>query len=738
MDVDGEVEVETDYSTSSTSTIRPSTKRKLGSQIPKPIRVILPPTFDNNDEYFSTNTTAKSIQHRDMKWLSIVLPFIKKYNPHCGICASSKNYGRRLDTMRGYLLRAYFYCQGHDCPFNCIITIKDNGRGLLCSRFAEGNVVDHRNAKRVARPNRLSDKTKLKSNRRLSNTGTKRYCSLPSSAIHEWNEQCTKSTTTNFNTNEFAFTVNDFENPSEMTSEKRFIFLCCNLIQLTLSLKQDIDPTCLLPGALQHVSLKPFYTAIHTENSIRYYHSVFTKESRDKPPIMVQQNNSNDTTSQIFPLNTDIACNPVHSNSSITFNSPRHHIAYVISDSIKHDEKNYFYHEFMISNLDDTSFIPITLTYTEDNDDIIAQNYSIKSWLERFRFDHEYLYKSSLPSLSNTYRLPVPLVVLVDDYHETPLNNSILQFFNNETFKEYIMRTYLLVTSKIEYSSLQEPIDRIVLYVSSTTILFNFRTYVNKYVSTELRQLALWSSLLLLHTSTWREIKQNWSLICEIFLNWGTNFVSLKAYEDLCGKVSTIENDPDIIHLMDVIYNNTNDNQQEEENDDDDEEDLDETSESFIDLSDFQNDHFYTKNMITNEMNSYVSPYENDLRRIFNENNKSKTALREIWKTLTTSDRSTLKKIKGNWRWLHILLKDYLPTIPLWSNLIHSFTNNLEHIRLNKRISQLMVNKDKRMQQMKCIQITERIHQRMDHVIINSAKDLHFQVANADIKNRRN
>jgi hypothetical protein len=90
----------------------------------------------------------------------------------------------------------------------------------------------------------------------------------------------------------------------------------------------------------------------------------------------------------------------------------------------------------MLSNLDDTSFIPISLTYTEDTDDHIAQNYVLKSWLERIRFDHEHLYKSSLPTLSKNYSFPQPLILLVDDHRETPLNNSALIFFNNETFKE--------------------------------------------------------------------------------------------------------------------------------------------------------------------------------------------------------------------------------------------------------------------------------------------------------------
>jgi hypothetical protein len=165
------------------------------------------------------------------------------------------------------------------------------------------------------------------------------------------------------------------------------------------------------------------------------------------------------------------------------------------------------------------------------------------------------------------------------------------------------MRTYLLVTSKIEYPAQQQSTNRIVLHVSSSVILFDFRTFVNKYVSNELRQLALWSSLLLLYTSTWREVRQNWSLICEIFLNWGTNFVSLKAYEELCAKVAKIENDPEVTHLMDLIYNSSNtinnnaQQQQQQQEEDNDNDTIDEPPEGVIDLSDFQNDHFYTKNV---------------------------------------------------------------------------------------------------------------------------------------------
>lgn len=269
-------------------------------------------TTSTNDDNTNTNTvsssTGKLIRRRDMEWLSIVLPFVRNYNPHCGVCASSKNYGRRLDTANSYLLRSYFYCQGRDCPFNCVITIKESGKGLLCSRFSNGNIIDHRNAKRVARPNRSLKKsnTNNNSNETSTNSSTKRFHKSPNPILQQWNQTFTDELTANFNTNDLNLTDTDFEETVRSSSTKRFLNMCSNLVQLKTNLRHEIYPTGLLPGALQYVSLSPFHIAVHTENSIRYYHSMLTKKIVDKtPPILqikpattIQQNNTINTTSQ--------------------------------------------------------------------------------------------------------------------------------------------------------------------------------------------------------------------------------------------------------------------------------------------------------------------------------------------------------------------------------------------------------------------------------------------------------
>ena len=231
------------------------------------------------DESFCSSS-EKPIRRRDMEWLSIILPFVKKYNPHCGVCASSKNYGRRLDTANSYLLRSYFYCQARDCPFNCIVTVKENGKSLLCSRYSNGHVVDHRNAKRIARPNRSSKKysrTEIRFNGSKKQRSSKR---MVHPVLDQWNIS-----------NEFHL-----EETPRLSLNGRWMNTCSNLLQLSINLRYEINSSSVLPGAIQNISLFPFQITVHTEQSLRFYHSILTNKSTQISQIKTNQNL--DTTSQ--------------------------------------------------------------------------------------------------------------------------------------------------------------------------------------------------------------------------------------------------------------------------------------------------------------------------------------------------------------------------------------------------------------------------------------------------------
>lgn len=71
------------------------------------------------------------------------------------------------------------------------------------------------------------------------------------------------------------------------------------------------------------------------------------------------------------------------------------------------------------------------------------------------------------------------------------------------------------------------------------------RKRVNKYLPEDVREVAMWSVALLVNTNTWVDMKENWRLICELFLNYSTNeTASFKVnYSVLIGRISQITND---------------------------------------------------------------------------------------------------------------------------------------------------------------------------------------------------
>ncbi|CAF0893297.1 unnamed protein product [Didymodactylos carnosus] len=726
-------------------------------------------TDDNNlstDEPSGSSTTNKQIKHRDIEWLYVILPYVKLYNPHCGLCASTKNYGRRLDTAQSYLLRVYFYCQanGCGCPFQCIVTVKDNGKALLCTRSSNGHIVDHTKAKRVMRPNRAVGRAVQQRKREQQKESTEH-----NNTIDEWNQSVFNDTndfnnnyhlnnTSTTNTSIMSTSSGDFEETIRASSTKRFVNMCFNLTQLAATLRTEINSNGLLLGAIQTISISPFYVTLHTESSIRYYNSQLTRKHQVKTagPPLTQFTIPPSSSSQIIIID-----NGAFQTTTQALQQCEQSIACMICESVEHDGRKLHYYELMLTNNDDTSLIPITLTYTDGADLSVSNNeVELAFWLKRFLWDHEQLYKSSSPQ---NYYFPQPSVLLVNSHRDNILNNVCLEFFNQENFKQYLQRTYICLTNRLPQDSLPRvyakkinnkndgkipiqdqlpPQPKTILFVCSTTILYEFRLLAMKHVSTELRQLALWSSLLLLYTNNWNDIKLSWSLICEIFLNWGTNYVSLKSYEQLCDKVAKIENDPDIMSVYNNVYDGMENNNgikgeqfDEIDNENDGEEDDDKSTTNEIDLSDFQNDHFYTNKMLSSESNIFVSPYETDLKKIFNEKNKSKNALLASFDSLSNTDKIILKKIKGNYKWLHSLLKEYIPTLPLWSNLIHSISNNHKTIRLNKRVQRIMASKDRRLNNIKRIQLAEKVHGRTDLVIERLAKDMVNVVSAADTKN---
>ena len=71
------------------------------------------------------------------------------------------------------------------------------------------------------------------------------------------------------------------------------------------------------------------------------------------------------------------------------------------------------------------------------------------------------------------------------------------------------------------------------------------RKRVNKYLPEDIREVAMWGIALLVNTSTWVDMKENWRLICEVFLNYSTNETpEFKVnYSILLSRISQLTND---------------------------------------------------------------------------------------------------------------------------------------------------------------------------------------------------
>ena len=72
------------------------------------------------------------------------------------------------------------------------------------------------------------------------------------------------------------------------------------------------------------------------------------------------------------------------------------------------------------------------------------------------------------------------------------------------------------------------------------------RKRVNKYLPEDIREFAMWCIALLVNTNTWNDMKENWRLICEVFVNYSTNQTLRfkQSYSMLLNRISHITNDP--------------------------------------------------------------------------------------------------------------------------------------------------------------------------------------------------
>lgn len=76
----------------------------------------------------------------------------------------------------------------------------------------------------------------------------------------------------------------------------------------------------------------------------------------------------------------------------------------------------------------------------------------------------------------------------------------------------------------------------------------DMRKRVNKCLPVELRELGMWSIALLVNTNTWAVMKDNWELVCDVFLNYSSEnqFNSKNKHALLLSRIDEITSNPNV------------------------------------------------------------------------------------------------------------------------------------------------------------------------------------------------
>ncbi|CAF4515772.1 unnamed protein product [Rotaria sp. Silwood2] len=187
-----------------------------------------------------------------------------------------------------------------------------------------------------------------------------------------------------------------------------------------------------------------------------------------------------------------------------------------------------------------------------------------------------------------------------------------------------------------------------------------------------MREVAMWSIALLVSTSTWSEIEENWKLICQVFLSYSTNSnLNFKCHHaKLLSRISKITNDPNstrAINQSNKALSNTNDpflfgNEDE----------LDDYDNSRLNLDKNVKFNNKRKSFNSNLNSSYNNRSTIDEEEELNEaNSPFKIELQAVYyECLEASIRndgnlSSSEKIKGARQWLSYINQRCIPTIPI-------------------------------------------------------------------------
>ncbi|CAF0954609.1 unnamed protein product [Adineta steineri] len=370
-----------------------------------------------------------------------------------------------------------------------------------------------------------------------------------------------------------------------------------------------------LRGALQIVQSHPFCSIVFTEASIRLYDAIV--EHKDSV------------------LSWDATGGVVKNFTS----------------------KQILYYELTISHpniVNEDSLIPLTFMLSESQ-----SLFTITQWLGAFKENH----KKIFPHKKD--RFPKPAIILSD--RAQIFLQAALLIFNEENYRQFLSRAYRIVTKRAHPTDF----SKTNIHACLSHFMLDMRKRVNKHLPDEIREFAMWAMALMVNSNTYNEIKENWRLICQVFLNNTTNSnVHFKKYYTiLLSRISKITIDSNASKAISNSKDGISDtNDPFEFNDEDDSFDTDEENELHSNKrrkTSRKKKKCSTSHVIDEEkeLNEFDSPFKNDLNTIYYE------CCEESIK-INGTPSSTDKISKGSRMWLLFINQRCMPTVAIWSNLL--------------------------------------------------------------------
>ncbi|CAF1488393.1 unnamed protein product, partial [Adineta steineri] len=509
----------------------------------------------NQSDYPSNVIENKNKESRvDVKYLYILLPYIKRFNGYCALCVRNCTFGVTTDD-HNQLLRCMLYCKGRPaCPFSCSIIIKNNGVGTIVVTNRE---VFHLRGKKIARPIRAPVRDSIK--KQFANGAT---------VFRVYQEKLQGRSLAERNANNYDNSGKSRSIIRKIKSESVIESLLAqdvdqSVYKLCKQYQGEVNIDGKVKGAIQQISKYPCQIIVYTESSIR----LFDRLIRLKNAVL-----SWDATGGVLQEKSD---------------SPR-----------------LLYYELSMTLpglVTEDTIVPITFMISDAHALI-----NVIHWMQRFKFSHSQIFVGK--------PFPRPRVVLSDRAQVFLL--AALQIWNDESMHEFLHRAYRIVTDKATDYDLQLTVIHACLAHVLIDTRKTINKFIDKqYRELAMWSIALlvntstWNEF----QNNWKSI-----CVVFLQLHSGEQHISHQHQDILFDKISKIKSDPDIGNAVKSSCRTEDDNSSSSSNSDaytfaEDEDDEQRYSGSNRRLSDLKKRIILDEEEETNRTNSPFKSVINDI-----------------------------------------------------------------------------------------------------------------------------